>query len=183
MREHMAAFLFELWKLKWLFVAFAVGVLIALLPAPEGLSRAGLFVLAISAGSVIIFITEPVPLPTVALMIAVLQVLLGISDPTIVAKSYMSDSVFFIMGSLMIAVAFVKQRLDRRLAFLLLSLTGGKTYRFAAGVTVTAALIASLIGEHTVAAIMLPVCLVVIRAVSDREGSAPSATARATTAC
>ena len=170
MREQMATFLYEFWKRKWLFVAFALGTLIALLPAPEGLTREGLFVLAISAGSVIIFITEPVPLPTVALMIAIVQVLLGISDPKVVAKSYMSDSVFFIMGSLMIAVAFVKQKLDRRIAYMLLRAAGGRTDRFALGVMVTAALIASLIGEHTVAAIMLPVCLVVIRAVSDREG-------------
>jgi sodium-dependent dicarboxylate transporter 2/3/5 len=166
----MATFLYEIWKRKWLFAAFAIGILIAILPAPEGLSRQGLYILAISAGAVVIYITEPVPLPTVALLIAVIQVLLGVSGPKVLAKSYMSDSVFFIMGSSMIAVAFVKQKLDRRIAYLLLRAAGGKTNRFAVGVMVTASLTASLIGQHTVAAIMLPVCLVVIRAVSDREG-------------
>ena len=124
---------YEFWKRKWLFVAFAVGTLVALLPVPEGLTRQGLLVLAISVGSVVIFVTEPVPLPTVALMIAISQVLLGISDPKVVAKSYMSDSVFFIMGSLMIAVAFVKQKLDRRIAYILLRAAGGRTDRFALG--------------------------------------------------
>ncbi len=166
----MASFIYEIWKRKWLWVAFAVGIVIASLPTPEGLSRQGLFVLGISAGATIIYITEPIPLPTVALMIAVLQVLLGIASPKTVARSFMSDSVFFIMGSLMIAVAFVKQKLDRRIAYLLLGITGGRTYGFAAGVMLTAAFIASLMGQHTVAAILLPVCLVVIRAVSDREG-------------
>ena len=166
----MATFLFELWKRKWLFAALAVGLLVAILPAPEGLSRQGLFVLAISIGSVVVFVTEPVPLPTVALLIAVLQVVLGIAEPKVVAKSFMSDSVFFIMGSLMIAVAFVKQKLDRRIAYMLLRVTGGSSYRFATGVMITGAFMASLIGEHTVAAILLPVCLVVIRGVSEREG-------------
>jgi sodium-dependent dicarboxylate transporter 2/3/5 len=166
----MATFLYEIWKRKWLFAAFAVGIVIAILPAPEGLSRQGLYVLAISAGSVIIYITEPVPLPTVALLIGVIQVLLGVSEPKHLAKSYMSDSVFFIMGSSMIAVAFVKQKLDRRIAYLLLRAAGGRTSHFAVGVMVTAAITASLVGQHTVAAIMLPVCLVVIRAVSNREG-------------
>jgi len=166
----MATLLYELLKRKWLFVALGVGALIALLPTPEGLTRQGQLVLAITVGSVFIYVTEPVPLPTVALLIAVLQVLLGIAEPGEVAHSFMSDSVFFIMGSLMIAVAFVKQKLDRRIAYLLLRVTGGSPYRFALGVMLAAGLIASVIGEHTVAAILLPVCVVVIRAVYDREG-------------
>lgn len=163
-------FLFEVWKRKWLFAAFALGILIAILPVPEGLTRQGLIVMGISAGSMIIFITEPVPLPTVALLIAVLQVLAGIDTPKHIAQSYMSDSVFFIMGSLMIAVAFVKQKLDRRMAYLLLRITGGNTYNFALGILISAGFLASLIGEHTVAAILLPVCLIVIRTVQESEG-------------
>ena len=166
----MADFLYEIWKRKWLWIAFGLGIIIASLPTPEGLSRQGLIVIGISVGAVVIYITEPIPLPTVALLIAVLQVLLSIGTPKSVAKSFMSDSVFFIMGSLMIAVAFVKQKLDRRIAYFLLRITGASTYGFAIGVLLTSAFIASMIGEHTVAAIMLPVCLVVIKAVSDHEG-------------
>lgn len=170
----MATLLYELWKRKWLFAAVAAGLLISVLPTPEGLEREGLYVLAISVGAVFIYVTEPVPLPTVALAIAVLQVVLGIAAPKEVAHSFMSDSVFFIMGSLMIAVAFVKQKLDRRIAYLLLRATGGNPYAFAVGLMVTAGVIASLIGEHTVAAILMPVCVVVIRAVYDREGEDPA---------
>jgi hypothetical protein len=43
-----------------------------------------------------------------ALLIPVLQVLFGIDSPTEVAHSFMNDSVFFILGSLMLAVAIVK---------------------------------------------------------------------------
>ena len=60
----------------------------------------------------ILFITEPVPLPTVALMIVVGQVVLLGLESTTVAKSLMTDSVLFIMGALMLAVAVVKQKLD-----------------------------------------------------------------------
>ena len=44
--------------------------------APEGLTRQGYIVLAMSVMSVILYVTEPVPLPSVALMIIVGQVLL-----------------------------------------------------------------------------------------------------------
>jgi len=57
------------------------------------------------------------PLPTVALLIVVGEILLLGLESTQVAKSLMTDSVLFIMGSLMLAVAIVKQKLDKRLAF------------------------------------------------------------------
>lgn len=164
------AFLFELWQRKWLFVAIALGLIVSILPTAEGLTRDGLIILGISVGAMVIFITEPIPLPTVALLIAILQVVFLHTRPKVVAQSYMSDSVFFIMGSLMLAVAFVKQKLDRRMAIFLLKITKGNTSAFAASILITSALLASLIGEHTVAAILLPVCLVVIKIVQDRRG-------------
>lgn len=164
------AFLFELWNRKWLFVAIGLGLTISLLPTAEGLSREGLIMLGIAVGSMVIFITEPIPLPTVALLIAILQVVFLHTKPKVVAQSFMSDSVFFIMGSLMLAVAFVKQKLDRRMANFLLKITKGNTYLFAASILISSALLASLIGEHTVAAILLPVCLVVIKSVHDSRG-------------
>lgn len=171
------SFLYELWKRKWLFAAIATGVLVAALPTPEGLSRSGQTILAIAAGSVVIFVTEAVPLPTVALLIAILQVVFLGMDSTAVARTYMNDSVFFIMGSLMLAVAFVKQRLDRRLAYFLLKVTKGSVDGFAFSILAVSAGLAALIGEHTVAAILLPVCLVVLRTVQEREGTDKALTA------
>jgi sodium-dependent dicarboxylate transporter 2/3/5 len=166
----LLAFLYELVKRKWLFVAIGIGLIISLLPTQVGLTRDGLVILGVALGSVIIFITEPIPLPTVALLIAIIQVIfLGYSADA-VAQSFMKDSVFFIMGSLMLAVAFVKQKLDRRMAYLLLRATRGSTSGFALGVLISSAFLASLIGEHTVAAIMLPVVVVVIKTVEAREG-------------
>jgi len=170
----MTGFLFAVWRRKWLFVAIAITIVISLLPVPDGLERDAVIIMGMAAGAMVIFITEPVPLPTVALLIAIVQVVFLGSDPKKVAQSFMSDSVFFIMGSLMLAVAFVKQKLDRRIAYLLLKITGGSTVKFAFSVLITAAVLASLIGEHTVAAILLPVCLVVISRVQEYSGEDPA---------
>lgn len=105
----------------------------------------------------LLFLTEAVPLPVVALLIAIFQVLLGIGNPTAVAQSFMNDSVFFIMGSLMLAAALVKQNLDKRIALAILRLTGPRVEHIVLGIVAISALIASVIGEHTVAAMMLPV--------------------------
>jgi sodium-dependent dicarboxylate transporter 2/3/5 len=152
---------------KWLFVALLVGLWMLNLPLPEGLSQAGLIVLTMSVVATILFVTEPIPLPAVALLIVVGQVLLLGLDSSEVARSLMSDSVLFIMGSLMIAVAVVKQKLDKRLAFLIVRFTGTKTVNVCLGIALVSGLLASFIGEHTVAAMMLPVGVTLISLTAD----------------
>ena len=75
----------------------------------------------------------------------------------------MSDAVFFIMGSLMLAGALVNQGLDKRLALSVINVTGNKTWRIVLGFVTISAFLSSFIGEHTVAAMMLPVALALIR--------------------
>jgi len=100
-------------------------------------------------------------------LIMVGQVLLLGANSNDVAKSIMSDSVLFIMGSLMLAVAIVKQKLDKRIAFLIVKFTGTKTSNICVGISVVSGLMASVVGEHTVAAMMLPVAITLIRLTSD----------------
>jgi len=160
---------FFLGERRWLFIALLIGAGLFFVPTPEGLSREGQLVLIISIVSVILFITEPVPLPTVALMIIVAQVLVLGKDSGDVAQSLMSDSVLFIMGSLMLAVAIVKQKLDKRIAYLIVQITGPKTVNISIGIALISGVLASVIGEHTVAAMMLPVALTLIN-LSSKDG-------------
>ena len=92
-----------------------------------------------------------------------MEVILGVDNADGVASSFMSDAVFFIMGSLMLAVAIVHQGLDKRLALSIINVTGNKTWRIAFGFVFFSALMSSFIGEHTVAAMMLPVALALLR--------------------
>ncbi len=147
---------------RWFFIAVILGAILFMLPSPEGLSREGHIVLVMSVVATILFITEPVPLPTVALMIMVAQVVLLELESTKVAKSLMTDSVLFIMGSLMLAVAIVKQKLDTRIAWLIVKVTGTRTINIALGISIVSGILASFIGEHTVAAMMLPVGITLI---------------------
>ena len=154
--------LYYFWEKRWFFIAMAVGLVLYSMPVPEGLSRGGQIVLTMSIVAIILFVTEPIPLPTVALLIIVGQVfLLGLGSTT-VAKSLMTDSVLFIMGSLMLAVAVVKQKLDMRIAWLIVRITGTKTTRVCFGISLVSGVLASFVGEHTVAAMMLPVGITLI---------------------
>ena len=106
-------------------------------------------------------------MPAVAILILILEVIFGIDTPNGVAESFMSDAVFFIMGSLMLAVAIVSQGLDKRLALGIIRMTGNKTWRIVFGFVAISAILSSFIGEHTVAAMMLPVALTLVRNTSE----------------
>ena len=155
------------WEKRWFFIAMAVGLSLITMPQPDGLTREGLIVLSMSVVAIILFVTEPVPLPTVALLIIVGQVLLLGLESTTVAKTLMTDSVLFIVGSLMLAVAVVKQKLDIRIAWLIVRITGTKTTRVCFGISLVSGILASFVGEHTVAAMMLPVGITLITLTSD----------------
>ena len=123
--------------------------------------------LVMSLMATMLFITEAIPLPTVPLLIIVGQVVLLKVDPTKVAQSLMTDSVLFIMGSLMLAVAIVRQRLDKRIAWWIVRMTGTNIYAISFGITAVCGVIAAFIGEHTVAAMMLPVGVTLITLTSN----------------
>ncbi len=146
----------------WLIIAVLVGYILYQFPPPEGLSREGQVIIIMMVMAVILFVTEPVPLPTVALLIIGGQVVLLGKDSSVVARSLMSDSVLFIMGSLMLAVGIIKQKLDKRIAYLIVRITGTGLFQIAAGITLICGLLSSVIGGHTVAAMMLPVALTLI---------------------
>ena len=155
--------LFWVQQKRWLIIIILLGTVMYQLPYPNSISHEGYRTLILSIIVISLIITEPVPLPAVALLIAVLEVAFHIAPAIEVAKSYMNDSVFFIMGSLMMAVAIVHQGLDTRLALGIIRLTGNKVKHIVLGFTCISALLSSFIGEHTVVAMMLPVGLSLVR--------------------
>jgi sodium-dependent dicarboxylate transporter 2/3/5 len=156
-----------LWERRWFLITLALGFALIIAPTPAGLTYEGKVVLAMSLMATMLFITEPIPLPTVALLLIIGQVaLLGVPADK-VAQSLMSDSVLFIMGSLMLAVAVVKQKLDRRIALAIVRMTGTSVFWISFGITAVCGTLASFIGEHTVAAMMLPVGVTLISLTSN----------------
>jgi sodium-dependent dicarboxylate transporter 2/3/5 len=148
---------------RWLIISLLVGVILISIPTPEGLTTTGYHTLVIVIIAILLIISEPIPLPATALLIIVLEVVFGIASPNAAANSFMSDAVFFIMGSLMLAVAIVSQGLDTRLALGIIRLTGNRTWKIVLGFVGISALLSSFIGEHTVTAMMMPVGLTLVR--------------------
>jgi solute carrier family 13 (sodium-dependent dicarboxylate transporter), member 2/3/5 len=159
--------LYFFWERRWFFITMLIGFALMVAPTPSGLTHQGQIVLAMSVMATLLFVSEAVPLPTVPLLIIIGEVLLLKVDPTKVAQSLMTDSVLFIMGSLMLAVAIVRQKLDRRIAWAIVRMTGTNVYWISFGITAVCGTLAAFIGEHTVAAMMLPVGVTLITLTSN----------------
>ena len=104
------------------------------------------------------FMTECIPLPGVAFCIGLILVFTGVVTRKEVAMLYWSDACWFIMGSLMFATAFVKTQVDKRVC---LALFGKLAVPHVKWVTliffVIIAPLASFISDHALAAMFLPI--------------------------
>ena len=116
--------LFWITRKKWLILTFLLSISFFYFPTPDGLSSEGHRTLIIVIVALSLIVSETIPLPAVAMLILIMEVVLGVDTPDGVASSFMSDAVLFIMGSLMLAVSIVHQGLDKRLALLVITITG-----------------------------------------------------------
>lgn len=148
---------------RWFLIAIVVGIAFYIAPTPDGLTTEGHHILVIVVIAIFLIIFEPIPLPAIAFIVLILEVLFSIATPNEAAKSFFSDAVFFIMGSLMLAVAIVSQGLDKRLALGIVKITGNQTWKLVMGFLGISAMLSSFIGEHTVTAMMMPVGLTLLR--------------------
>ncbi len=146
---------------KWGLVAGAAAlVVIILLPQPAGLSIAGQHMLGIFAFAVIVWMTESVEYAASSVMlVALMAFLLGTApDPAhpdhILGTSgalsaamvgFTNPAVALIAASLVIATAMTATELDKRLAFIVISLIGTSRSRLLIGTIVVMAILAFFI--------------------------------------
>ena len=159
----LSNFLFWATQKRWFIYAIIIGLILILLPHPQGLNKQAYTSIVILITALILIIKEPIPLPAIAIYILLAQIYGGIDSADGIAKAFMNDAVFFIMGSLMLAVVIIRQGWDSRIALGILRVTGNKTSNIVFGFLSISAILSSFIGEHTVAAIMLPIGMTLIR--------------------
>ena len=117
--------------------------------------------IAMVAFVVVCFITEAMPLPGVAFCIGLILVFSGIISRENIAQLYWSDAVWFIMGSLMFAAAFVKTGVDKQICLLIFKRLAKPSVAWVTAIMVLViAPAASFISDHALAAIFLPIGIV-----------------------
>ncbi|HKI81414.1 MAG TPA: SLC13 family permease, partial [Pseudodesulfovibrio sp.] len=104
------------------------------------------------------FMTECMPLPGVAFCIGLILVFTGVISRSEVAGLYWDDAVWFIMGSLMFAAAFVKTGVDKRMCLLMFKKLAVPNVRWITLIFfIVIAPLAAFISDHALAAMFLPI--------------------------
>lgn len=142
------------------------------LPIDESLSsdnpasiRTGLAILALAA---ILWLTEAMPLPITALLVAVLSSLTGVLEVTESFASFAHPLIFLFLGSFGLAAALSKQGIDRWLAMRILTLGRGNFHITAIALFMVSALLSMWISNTATVALLLPVSLGILANITSR---------------
>jgi len=177
-RNNMFRYIFLIFlRRKWFFLAISLMFLIASSRPTANLNTDALAVIGITVMAVILFVSSAIPLPATALLIAFFQVFFKVSRPEQVARSFAGDSMFFILGILLISNVLIVQKIDKRLARFLLGITGLNLSKLIFGLITLCAFLACFIGQHTAAAILFPVVMTIISGL-DAEADIKQKTAK-----
>lgn len=146
----------------YLFLAYALYALHGHQP-PPGLSPEGFRTLLIFAVCLILWIFHLLPLPITGLFALVAPPLLGVMTAKQAFSFFGSEPVFFILGVFILAAALLKSGLSTRMALALLRSAARSPRRLILQIMLASALLSFIMSEHAVAAMMLPLVVVISR--------------------
>ncbi len=155
--------------------AFLVGAIIMLMPTPGGLSVPGQKALGLFAAILILWATEPVPLPIVSLLMVPAAIFTGaVPAKGAVAKtlgSFATSSSFLIAGSLIMSEAMSKTGFASRFIYKLMSVIGSSVRRITLGIMVANIILAFMVPSSSArTAVLLPICLGLIEVFRSSTG-------------
>jgi sodium-dependent dicarboxylate transporter 2/3/5 len=136
---------------------------------PEGRRLLGILGLAISY-----WITEAIPLPATALLASALAIAAGVAPARAVLAPYADPVIFLFIGSFLLAEAFQRYGLDRRVAAFILRAGGfGRTHAgLMTGFGVASAAISTCLSNTATAALMTPIAVGAVHASTADEAAA-----------
>ena len=165
-----------------LFLAPAVALIFLALPLDMGAAQQTLA--GVLLGVIVLWITEPVPIPIGGLLGVAAIVMLGVAPVDEVLAPFGSSTVFTFIGAFILAQAMLAHGLARRFAFRLLSLPGvGKTTnRVIIAFGVITCLLSAFVSNTATVAMLLPTALGILAVIAGlmeergvvREGFDPS---------
>ncbi len=155
--------------LKWLAV-IGVGVVIALLPRPEGVTREAWTLLAIFIATIVGSIVQPLTGSAVVLLGVVATVLFGALKPVEALKGYSDPVVWLVLAAFFLSCAMIKTGLGRRVALLFIRAIGRKTLGLGYALIGTDFVLASMIPSNAArnGGVILPIAISVSESYDSR---------------
>ncbi|MEW5925126.1 MAG: SLC13 family permease, partial [Candidatus Zixiibacteriota bacterium] len=122
----------------------------------EGKAALGLFFLA-----AVWWVFEVIPIGITSIAIGVVQALFLIRPTQVALTDFLDPSVWFIIGSIVIGMAFARTGLTKRMAYKMLLLVGEKTSMIYLGAFVMTTLLTLIMAHTAVAAAVFPLLMAI----------------------
>jgi solute carrier family 13 (sodium-dependent dicarboxylate transporter), member 2/3/5 len=159
-----------------LFLAPVAAIVVLLIPFDLDQSQHTLA--AILLGVMVLWVTEPVPIPVAGLLGVALLVIFDVAPSEEVLAPFGSSTVFTFIGAFILAQAMLKHGLARRFAFRILSVrgVGHSTYRVIIAFGVITCALSAFVSNTATVAMLLPTALGILAVISnliqDKHGAA-----------
>jgi DASS family divalent anion:Na+ symporter len=146
--------------IKWLIV-IGCGLVIALLPRPESVSRGAWTLLAIFIATIVGSIVQPLTGSAMVLIGVIATVLFGALKPIDALKGYSDPVVWLVLAAFFLSCAMIKTGLGRRVALLFIKAIGRKTIGLGYALVSTDFILASMIPSNAArnGGVILPIAL------------------------
>jgi len=131
--------------------------------AIDKVARLALIMVGILVVAAILWGTEALPIGGTVILVAVLMLAFGILPPNEIAKAFLNDAVFFILGLLAVAVGVSRTRLDKRIGLLLLSRISSPL-SFALIFLPVLSISSAFLSAHALVALLVPVIMGIYKA-------------------
>jgi sodium-dependent dicarboxylate transporter 2/3/5 len=148
----------------------ALLLVMLLLPPPAGLPLAAWRVAAVGTLMATWWVTEAIPLAATALLPLVLFPVLGVLGIEPTAAPYANSVIFLFMGGFLIAAAFERCGLHRRLALTVVRHGGASPSQLVGSFMAVTAFISLWVSNTATVAMLLPIATSVIALVDERDG-------------
>ncbi|MEK6970760.1 MAG: DASS family sodium-coupled anion symporter [archaeon] len=130
---------------------------------PTSLPHSAQVVLAIGVVSMVLWVTEALPLHVTALLAGVLLILAGGSKPETVFASYFDSVVVLVFGGFVLALAMSRHKLDEYFSQKLIRKFGNTPGMVLLGILVVTAAVSLWISNSAAAALSMPIVLLILR--------------------
>ena len=161
------------WESSWNSLVLQLAILslliLAVLPAPPGLSLAGFRTIGIFVVCFSLWISAALPFAITGLLALSLLSLYRVLPSNEVFGLFGNSAVFFILGAFILAAAIMKSGLSKRAALWVLARFGRSPGLLLFGVLSISWFFSLLMSEHAVAAALLPVVLELVAAAERTE--------------
>lgn len=157
--------------LKWLIV-LAVGVGIAVIPPPEGVTREAWTLLAIFIATIVGSIVQPLTGAAMVLIGLIATVIFGALKPGDALKGYAEPVVWLVLAAFFLSNAMIKTGLGHRIALLFIRALGRKTIGLGYALIATDFVLASMIPSNAArnGGVILPIAVSISETYDSRPG-------------